>query len=67
MYRGNITFKCTRCGNRFTAPDYEYAATIYTCPQRCPKCGSMRTRPAGLFSWLNEWVYREIWRRMEGK
>lgn len=65
MLRGMTTFKCTCCGKRFRAPDIEYAATVYSMPQPCPHCGSVRTRPAGLFSWLQEGVYRGIWKRME--
>ncbi len=67
MLRGTITFKCTRCGKHFRASDIEYAATVYSMPQPCSHCGSVRTRPAELLGKLQEGVYREIWRRMEGK
>lgn len=65
MVRGITTFKCTLCGEKFRAMDIEYAATVYSLPQKCPKCGSIRTRPAGLFGKLSEAVYRHIWNRME--
>ena len=67
MLRGHITFKCTNCGEKFTAPDYEYCAMRYSAPQKCPKCGSIRTRPSGLFGKLSERAYRSIWKRMESR
>lgn len=65
MLRGVTTFKCTQCGHTFKAPDIEYMATVYSMPQKCPKCGSWRTRPAGLFGKLREETYRKILERME--
>lgn len=65
MYRGFALFKCTQCGEKFKAPDIEYAATVYSMPQPCPKCGSIRTRPISLFGKVTEEVYRGIWERME--
>ena len=65
MFRGISLFKCTRCGEKFKAPDIEYCATAYSMPQPCPKCGSIRTRPVSLFGKLTERVYRSIWERME--
>lgn len=67
MFRRYTTFKCTQCGAKFTAPDFEYMATVYTMPQRCPNCGSIRTRPSGLFGKLSERAYRSIWKRMESR
>ena len=67
MLRGITTFKCTQCGAKFPAPDIEYMATAYSMPQKCPKCGSWRTRPVSLFGKLTEGVYRKIWERMENK
>lgn len=67
MLRGMITFKCTTCGNKFVAPDIEYAATVYTMPQKCPQCGSIRTRPAGLLGRMKQGVYERIWEEMERK
>ena len=46
MYRGKTFFKCTECGHLFVAPDIELSATTLSVPQRCPKCESIRTRPA---------------------
>ncbi|WP_106625378.1 hypothetical protein [Bacteroides sp. Marseille-P3684] len=65
MLRGITQFKCTHCGKKFPGLDIEYAATFYTMPQRCPHCGSIRTRPAGWLGRLHEWVYRGIWEGME--
>ena len=68
MLRGIITFKCTKCGNKFKAPDFEYMATIFSVPQPCPKCGSMRTRPASfLLGKLKDKAYEPIWKNMEEK
>lgn len=67
MYRGIITFRCADCGKRFKAPDIEYMATVYSIPQPCPKCGSIRTLPAGgfgLFGLRHKDVYKEIWEQM---
>ena len=38
-------FHCTQCGNDFKSHDIEYRATALSVPQRCPKCGSVRTLP----------------------
>lgn len=67
MLRGITIFKCTKCGKRFIAPDIEYMATAYSVPQPCPRCGSIRTRPVGLFPFtlLSDWVYKSVWNRME--
>ena len=65
MLRGVTTFKCTQRGHTFKAPDIEYMATVYSMPQKCLKCGSVRTRPAGLLGKLKEEGYRKIWERME--
>lgn len=62
MLRGMTTFKCTQCGHKFLAADVEYMATAYSTPQRCLKCGSVRTRPAGV---LGEEEYRKVWEGME--
>ena len=65
MLRGLTLFKCTQCGKRFIGLDMEYAATVYTMPLKCPKCGSVRTRPSGLFDWGSDSTYRPIWESME--
>ena len=67
MFKGMTLFKCTQCGKHFKAPDIEYCATTFSMPQPCPKCGSIRTRPASLFRKVTEEVYRGIWERMEGR
>lgn len=43
MYRGITKFYCSKCGHLFDAPDIEYMATILSCPQKCPQCGSFHT------------------------
>lgn len=65
MIRGIISFKCTHCGKLFFAPDIEYAASTLSVPQKCPKCGSIRTRPASLFGKLQNKVYQQIWKQIE--
>ena len=67
MFRGFTTFKCTKCGKRFIAPGIEYMATAYSTPQPCLRCGSIRTRPAGLFPSIfgGNSDYKWIWERME--
>ena len=67
MYRGISTFKCTQCGNVFKAPNYEYLATTYATPQKCPKCGGFRTRPAGPLGKLAEREYESIRERIKNK
>lgn len=51
MVRGLNLFKCTNCGKRFIALDIEWQATALSMPQKCSRCGSIRTRPAKLFGW----------------
>ena len=65
MLRGITIFKCTQCEHTFKAPDIEYMATVYSMPQKCPKCRSWRTRPVSLFGRLADMKYRRIWERME--
>ena len=66
MYRGQTLFKCTHCGNRFKGPDMEQAATALTVPCKCPKCGSIRTRPTHLFDFgSSDSEYQKIWEDME--
>lgn len=69
MYRGITTFNCTNCGHQFKSHDIEYRATSYSVPQRCPKCGSVRTMP---WSWMDavgmEYSiknYTSIWEEIE--
>ncbi len=65
MLRGMTLFKCTQCGEKFKAPDVEYMASALSIPQACPRCSSLRTRPAGLLGRLSEGAYRKVWARME--
>lgn len=66
MVFGTTTFKCTKCDSTFEGLDIEYNATIWRVPQRCPKCGSIRTYPR--FALLDRWlVYPQIWKEMEKK
>lgn len=65
MYRGIKTFQCARCGERFKAPDVEYMASALSMPQAYPRCGSLRTRPAGLLGRLADGTYRKVWAEME--
>lgn len=65
MYRGKKLFKCTECEETFRAPDIEYNATTLSVPQPCPHCGSIRTMPWGLLSFLTKSTYEDIWDEME--
>lgn len=65
MLRGMTLFKCTQCGEKFKAPDVEYMASALSMPQACPRCGSLRTRPAGLLGRLADGTYRKVWAEME--
>ena len=62
-----ITFKCSECGAKFSAPDVEWMATSYSTPQSCPECGSCRTSPSMCwpFSWLTKRSYEKIWKSMD--
>ena len=42
---------------------FEYAATTYSVPQPCKRCGSIRTLPA--YHILFKSVYKKIWEDME--
>lgn len=66
MLRGTIQFRCTNCGNKFWAPDIEWAATIFSVPQRCPQCHSIHTMPSGYINkLLFSHIYENIWKDME--
>ena len=61
MYRGLTIFTCANCGHQFKSHDIEYCASSLSVPQRCPKCGSIRTLPfCG-----SETAYEIIWQAME--
>ena len=61
MLRGKKTFKCDDCGHTFKAFDIELAATVFSHPMPCPKCGSRHTMPKSLLSVMEKGVYRKIW------
>ena len=61
MLRGITKFKCDDCGHTFKAFDIELAATVYSQPMPCPKCGSRHTMPKSLLSFMEKGVYRKIW------
>ncbi len=65
MIRGITLFRCTKCGKIFYAPDIELNATIYSVPQPCKRCGSIRTYPLSLLSFLFKSSYKKIWEQME--
>ena len=46
------------------APDIEYGATALTAPQKCPECGSMRTRPSRVVGGSDS-AYKDIWDKIE--
>ncbi len=45
MFIGTSKFICNECGEQFKGLAFEYRATCYLAPQRCPKCGSWHTMP----------------------
>lgn len=68
MLRGFTKFHCTNCGREFTAPDIEWMATVYTAPQPCPNCGSIRTMPKHgpfIFKFMKLSTYRKMWKMCE--
>ena len=68
MIRGITLMKCTKCGKRFWGLDIELGASALSQPLRCPKCGSVRTRPSTLFgAFTSNSVYKRIWDQMETK
>ena len=48
------------------ALNVELGGTALSTPQKCPKCGSMRTRPSRLVGGSDS-AYRDIWDRIEDK
>ena len=68
MVRGVTLMKCTECKKRFWGLDIEFGASALSQPLRCPKCGSVRTRPSRLLSpFTSDATYKIIWDRMETK
>lgn len=62
MVRGMKLFYCSECGKRFLGVDIEYAASTYSAPLKCPRCGSWHTRPWSLSpTKIADHVYRKIW------
>lgn len=62
MVRGKTLFICTKCKKVYLAPDVEYAATVYSTPMPCKRCGSIRTMPLLM---PHYWIYKKIWESME--
>ena len=60
LLKEKTRFKCAKCGERFTAPYIELGATCIAAPMKCPKCGSMRTRPSGQ-GIVGDWLYKKVW------
>lgn len=46
------------------APDIEYGATSLSAPQKCPECGSIRTRPSRIVGGSDS-AYKDIWDKIE--
>ena len=67
MLRGITKFKCDDCGHTFKALDIELAATVYSQPMPCPKCGSRHTMPVSFFGCTDRKTYKEIWEMMDKK
>ena len=65
MLRGITKFKCDDCGHTFKAFDIELAATVYSQPMPCPKCGSRHTMPVSFFGCTDRETYKEIWDMMD--
>ena len=63
MYRGLTIFKCSNCGHTFKSHDIEYRASALSVPQRCPKCGSVRTMP--VLGIGDENSYKRLWEEIE--
>lgn len=62
MITGILLFYCSECGKRFMGPDIEYAATTFSQPLKCPKCGSWHTRPwSPLPAKMANVRYKGIW------
>lgn len=63
MIRGVTLFRCSKCGKIFFAQDIEFNATIYSVPQPCKRCGTIRTYP--LLGFMSKSLYKKIWEQME--
>ena len=50
----------------FLGVDIELYASTLSQPLRCPKCGSVRTRPSRLFCpFSSDIVYKKIWNQFD--
>ena len=67
MLRGITKFKCDNCDHTFKAFDIELAATVYSQPMPCPKCGSRHTMPVSFFGCTDRKTYMKIWEMMDKK
>ena len=75
MIRGTITFKCTNCKKTFRGLNVEYNATVFSVPQRCKHCNSIRTLPLFSYSRIlsifgftkRNIFYEKIWEEMESR
>lgn len=65
MIRGNIKFRCDKCGHIFENLDIEWRATTYSQPMPCPKCGSNHTMPNSFLWFLHRIVYQKIWNDLD--
>jgi DNA-directed RNA polymerase subunit RPC12/RpoP len=66
MIRGITLMKCTQCRKRFWGVDIELYASTLSQPLRCPKCGSVRTRPSRLFCpFSSDIVYKKVWNQFD--
>ena len=65
MIRGKILFTCDECGNKFRDLDFEYVASAFTTPMKCPKCGSYHTYPATVSAFIQKSVYKKIWEQID--
>ncbi len=61
MIRGKSIFVCDNCKKVFVGMDVELAATVFSQPLVCPRCGSRHTKP--LFE--SKRLYKEIWNRLD--
>lgn len=63
MFRGRCILRCDNCGKVFRDMDIELIATVFTAPQKCPRCGSMHTMP--LFLPFYRPFYKKIWKDID--
>lgn len=63
MLRGIRIFRCGKCKKIFWGFDTEWHAMVLLAPLKCPKCGSMHTKP--LFE--GKGIYEVIWKDLDAK